>query len=161
MEKDVYSLFEKLDIKYELILHPALFKSTDTEHEMIDFKGAVCCKNLLLKDKKANKYFLVALQINKRADLKLIASKLNTSRLSFASDEELFENLGIKSGSASILNIILKPDTKVKFVIDKELLNFEKVCFHPNVNTTSISFSPKKIKEILIYYNSDYIFLDI
>lgn len=161
MEQEVCDVFKKLDINYEIIKHPALFKVTDKEHEEIDFNGAVCCKNLLLKDPKTNKYFLVALQINKRADLKLIANKLNTNRLSFAKDDELYENLGVRSGSASILNIILKPNTKVKFVIDEELLNYEKVCFHPNINTSSISFKPTKIEEIFKYYKADYIFFDL
>lgn len=161
MEQDVYNLFEKLDIKYEIINHPALFKSTDSEHEKIDFKGAVCCKNLFIKDPKINEYFLVSLEISKRADLKLIANKLNTNRLTFAKEEELYENLGVKSGSASVLNIMLKPHTKVKFVIDDELLNFEKVCFHPNVNTASVSFNPDKIEEILKHFNANYVYINM
>ncbi len=161
MEQDVYKLFKQLDIDYEVINHPALYKASDRENIVIDFKNSVCCKNLLLKDKKDDKLFLICLPIDKRADLKKIASSLNTSRLAFASEEELIKNLGIYSGSASILNVMLKPNTKVKFVIDENILNLEKVSFHPNVNTASVSFSPLKIEDILKYYNADYIFLNI
>ena len=93
--------------------------------------------------------------------LKKIASSLNTSRLTFASNEDLIENLGINSGSASILNIMLKPNTKVKFVVDESILNLKKVSFHPNVNTASVSFNPVKIEDILKYYNADYVFFNI
>lgn len=161
MEQQVYNLFEKLNIDYDVINHPALFKASDRDNIVIDFKDSVCCKNLLLKDEKTKELFLVSLQIDKRADLKRIAKELNTNRLTFAKEKELIENLGIKSGSASILNIILKPDTKVKFVVDKNILDLNKVSFHPNVNTSSVSFNPTKIEEVLKYYNADYIFLNM
>lgn len=161
MEKQVYDLFDKLDIEYEVINHPAIFKAADREFIDIDFGESVCCKNLLLKDEKTSSLYLVCLEIDKRANLKNIASVLGTNRLTFANEEDLFANLGVKSGSASVLNIILKPDTNVKFVIDESLLDLNKVCFHPNVNTASISFSPLKLEEILKYYGADYIFMRI
>lgn len=161
MEQRVYDLFKKLNIEYDVVNHPALYKASDRENISIDFKDSICCKNLLLKDKKEDKLFLISLPIDKRADLKNIAKDLNTNRLTFATEEELIENLGIKSGSASILNIIVKPDTKVKFVIDKNMLNLNKVSFHPNINTASISFSPMEIEQILKFYGADYVFLNM
>lgn len=161
MEQDVYDLFNKLEISYEVITHPAIFKAADREFIDIDFKDSVCCKNLLLKDEKNGDLFLVSLEIDKRANLKNIASVLGTNRLTFAKEDELIENLGVKSGSASVLNIIAKPNTCVKFVVDKNLLKLEKIAFHPNVNTASISFSPLRLEEILKYYNANYIFIDV
>ncbi len=161
MEEEVYNVFDRLKIPYEVIRHNAIYKSSDRGNLEIDFRGAVCCKNLFLKDEKNGKKYLVSLKLSKRANLKLLQSELGSNRLTFASDTELFENLGIKSGNASILNIICKPNTSVLFVIDKELLNFDKVCFHPNVNTASISFSPNYVCDILESYKANYIFLDV
>lgn len=161
MEKQVYDLFEKLGIDYDVIEHQAIFKAADRAFINVDFGDSVCCKNLLLKDEKSGSLLLVCLEIDKRANLKNIANVLGTNRLTFANDDELFENLGVRSGSASVLNIILKPDTTVKFVIDKSLLDLDKVCFHPNINTASISFSPVEIEEILKYFDADYVFIDV
>lgn len=161
MEKQVYDLFERLRLSYEVITHPAIFKAADREFIDVDFGESVCCKNLLLKDEKTSSLFLVCLEIDKRANLKHIASQLGTNRLTFANEDDLYSNLGVKSGSASVLNVILKPDTCVKFVVDKALLDIDKVCFHPNVNTASISFSPFGIEEILKYYEADYIFMEV
>lgn len=161
MKEQVCEVFKQLNIEYEMINHPPIFKATDRESMQIDFKDSTCCKNLLLKDEKNGKLFLVSLEIDKRANLKNIAKELNSNRLTFASENDLFENLGVVSGNASVLNIMLKPKTEVKFVIDKALLEINKVAFHPNTNTASISFSPKSIEKILKYYNANYIFMNI
>lgn len=161
MEEKVYNTFKKLKIPFEIIKHPPVFKSSDRENIVIDFKGAICCKNLLVRDKTGNNFFLISLPIDKKANLNLIRAKLGCSRLEFASQEELEENLGIKSGNASVLNIIEKEDTCVKFIIDKEILKLDSVCFHPNVNTLSIKFSPCYIEKILNEFNADYIFMEV
>lgn len=163
MEEKVIEIFNKLNIDYQLIHHDKIYKSSDRVGKNIDFKGAICCKNLLVKEQSGenkDKLYLISLAINKKADLKEIANKLNTARLTFASEDELVKNLGIKSGNASILNIIEKPDTSVTFVIDIELLNYKKVAFHPNDNSMSIAFSPIHIKDIMEEYNTKYYFIE-
>lgn len=162
LEKKVIEVFNKLNIDYEIIHHDRIYKGSDRSGKNIDFKGAVCCKNLLVKEqsgKNKNKLYLISLAVDKKANLKEIEAKLNISRLTFASEEELVENLGIKSGNASILNIIEKTDTSVTFLIDKELLSYTKVAFHPNDNSMSIVFSPIYIKDIMEEYNAKYYFL--
>ncbi len=160
MENKVIQLFEKLNIPYDLVYHQALFSAKDRIDEIIDFKGAICCKNLLLTEAKTNKLFLYSISIEKRADLKKLSEKLNLNRFSFAKEDMLEENLGIKKGNASVLNIIQKPDTNVVFLVDKELLEFDRVAFHPNINTMSIIFEPKYISKIFENYNANYIYVD-
>ena len=81
--------------------------------------------------------------------------------MSFGNEEELWDNLHIKPGSVSILNVIGAPDTKVTFVIDKNIENIDRVSFHPNDNTASISFESKNLKRILDKYNKEYLFLEV
>ena len=164
MEKKVIEVFNKLNINYELVHHEKIYKSSDRIGKNIDFKGAVCCKNLLVKEQNGinkGKLYLISLSINKKANLKEISNKLNLSRLTFASEDELIENLGVRSGNASILNIIEKQDTTVTFLIDKELLSYNKVAFHPNDNSMSIAFKPDKIEKIMKEYNAIYYFVEV
>lgn len=161
MEQKVIELFKKLNIPYEIIKHHALYSAKDNIEKTIDFKDAKCCKNLLLIEAKTSKLFLYSLVIEKRANLKEISNRLNLNRLSFANEEILEESLGIKSGNASILNIIEKPNTSVTFLIDKDLLRYNKVAFHPNVNTMSILFKPKYIEKILKNYDAKYMYIDV
>lgn len=163
MEEKVIKVFDKLNIEYEIIHHDNIYKATDRIGKNIDFNGAICCKNLLVKEQSGEnkgKLYLISLEINKKANLKEIASKLNASRFTFATEDELVNNLGIRTGNASILNIIEKPDTNVTFVIDKKLLNYEKVAFHPNDNSMSIVFSPIYIKDIMEEFNAKYYFVE-
>lgn len=163
MKNKVIEAFNKLNIDYELIYHDKIYKSSDGVGKKIDFKGATCCKNLLVKEQSGinkGKLYLISLAIDKKADLKEIANKLNIARLTFANEDELIENLGIRSGNASILNIIEKQDTFVTFIIDNNLLNCKKVAFHPNDNSMSIIFKPNNIEKILKEYNAKFYFVE-
>lgn len=159
--QEVIDVFEKLNIEYKLVRHPAVFGDKDSEKvKNIDF-GGVICKNLFVKDKKANKFYLVSLPKDKRANLKKISDEIGCARFSFGNDEELWEKLHIKPGSVSILNVIGAPDTDVTFVIDKDILNIPKVSFHPNDNTASVVFEPSNIVKIMENYNKKYMFLEV
>jgi Ala-tRNA(Pro) deacylase len=159
--EQVLDVFKKLNIEYNLVRHPAIFSRAD-EYKVkdIDFNG-VKCKNLFVKDKKGNQFYLVSLPVVKRADLKKIADELGCSRLSFGNEEELWEKLHIKSGSVSVLNVIGAPKTDVIFVIDKDILNYSRVSFHPNDNTASVSFNPINIEKIMKEYKKEYLFLEV
>lgn len=159
--EEVINVFNKLGIDYTLVRHIAIFSRADEEKvKDIDFKGEIC-KNLFLKDKKNNRFYLVSLPVFKRADLKKISDEINSHRLSFGNEEELWEKLHIKPGSVSILNVIGAPNTDVTFVIDKEIMGYDNVSFHPNDNTASIAFSPKNIEKIMKEYNKTYMFLEV
>ncbi len=159
--EEVLNVFKTLDIDYKLIRHVAIFNRKDEELvKNIDFDGEIC-KNLFVKDKKNNKFYLISMPVSKRADLKKIADELNSDRLSFGNEEELWEKLHIRPGSVSILNVIGAPDTDVTFVIDENLKNCERVSFHPNDNTASISFESKNLTKILDKYNKEYLFLEV
>lgn len=164
MDEKVKNVLEELAVPYEIVEHEKLYKASDRIGKEIDFKGAICCKNLLVKEQSGpqkGKLYLLCLAISKKADLKEVARKLGSARLTFATEEELMNNLGITSGNASIFNILQKPDTKVTFVIDLALLREKKVAFHPNDNRMSVLFAPKWIEEILKRYHAQYCQIDI
>ena len=161
LKNRVYDLFDKLNIDYTVKNHNAIFSEKDgfgiPESE---FEGIIC-KNLFLKDKKGTKFYLVSLPLHKRANIKEIEKLLSIKKLTFGNEEELYDKLKIKSGSVSILNIIEAPNTDVIFLIDKELLNYEKVCFHPNDNTASISFDTCALEKILNFFNAKYEYINM
>ena len=161
MKAKVWDVFKKLNIEYEEVNHSAIFKEKDEANKKVDFKGAMVCKNLLVKPEKSEERYLLCLPLPKRADLKKIQEEIGCRRLSFVKEEELPVLLGVKSGSASVLNIIEKPNTNVKFFLDKEIKQFEKVAFHPNDNTASVLFSPKKLDRILSHFHAQYEWIDM
>ncbi len=94
------------------------------------------CKNLLLKDNK--NYYLIILKYDKKIDLKELRSILNTGRLSFASENEMYDLLNLSHGSITPFGIINDLENKVVIAIDHEL-DEKKLLFHPNVNNKTIS----------------------
>lgn len=159
--EEVIEVFERLNIEYRLVRHPAIFgQADDYKVKDVDF-GGVVCKNLFVKDKKAGVYYLISLPKDKRANLKKISDEIGCARFSFGNDDELWEKLHIKPGSVSILNVIGAPDTDVVFVIDKDILKIPNVSFHPNDNTASVVFKPENIEKIMKEYNKKYMFLEV
>ena len=159
MEEKVYEVLKNLNVNYSKIDHPPLYTAMDNEQHGIKFDG-IACKNLFLRNKDKSQYYLIILPLNKRLDLKNIQNKLNETRLSFGNEDELAEKLKITRGAVSLLNIIEVEKTDIKFIIDRSLLDYDNVCFHPNINTSTVIFSSNTIKKILDKYKADYKFIE-
>ena len=98
-------------------------------------------KNLYLRDKKNNNILFVAHQ-DTSIDLKLLAEKINTGRLSFGSRERLMENLGVLPGAVSPFAMINGVKNNVTIFLDRNLKSYKKIFAHPleNNQTLEITF---------------------
>lgn len=158
MENEVYKLLDKLNIEYTKIKHLPLFTCDDNEKYNIKF-DAVVCKNLFIRNSNKSQYYLVALPLKKKIDLKSLQIILEETRLSFGDENILEEKLGVKTGSVSIFNIINLKEKDIIFILDEDILDYEKVGFHPNINTATVIFNPKELHKIFEYYNVKYKFI--
>lgn len=160
MEHEVYELLDKLNIEYTKVNHPPLFTCEDNKKYNIKF-DAVVCKNLFIRNSNKSQYYLVSLPLEKRVDLKSLQILLGEKRLSFGDENVLEEKLGIKSGAVSIFNIINLKDNDIIFILDEDILKYEKIGFHPNINTATVIFNPKEIHKIFECYGIEYKFIKI
>lgn len=158
MEDEVYKLLDKLNIEYMKIEHPPLFTCEDNKKYNIKL-DAVICKNLFIKNSNKSQYYLFSIPIEKKMDLKFLQTLLGETRLSFANEDMLGEKLGVKSGAVSIFNIINLKDKDIMFVLDEDILKYEKVAFHPNINTLTVIFNPKELNKIFECYKVKYKFI--
>lgn len=155
---NIYEILDELKINYNQIEHNAIYTVEDAQKENITSKiEGLECKNLLLKDTKHN-YYLVLLKANKKANLKVISSILNTSRLSFASEEALDNLLKLSKGSVTPLGIINDTNNRVTLLIDSELKN-KYILVHPNTNTRTISICEKDLIKIINYTKHSYYYI--
>ena len=136
-------LHEK-SLEFSLFEHEPIFTVEQGNELSLDFPGQGT-KNLFVCDKKKLNYFLVTLCEEKRVDLKKLGEILEAGRLSFGSAEKLFEYLNITPGSVTPLCMLVGKKDKVKFFIDKELLNFDLIQVHPLINSATIVVEPKKL----------------
>jgi Ala-tRNA(Pro) deacylase len=160
MKEKVYEHLKSLNIEFKIYEHPALYTCADNDKYGLVFDGERD-KNLFLRNKNKSKYYLVSMPENKPLNLKDLALKLEESKLSFGNEEELFNKLKIKPGAVSFLNIIASGDTDVVVIVDEGLIKAERVCFHPNDNTATITFNSEHIEKILGSFKVEYKFLDI
>ncbi len=160
MKNEVYQLLNKLHIQYEKIEHPPLFTCEDNEKYKIKF-DAIVCKNLFVRNSNKSQYYIFIVPIEKTINIKSLQSLLEETRLSFGDKNILEEKLGIKTGAVSIFNIINLKENDIIFVLDDEILKYEKVAFHPNVNTETVIFNPQEIHKIFECYNVKYKFIEI
>jgi Ala-tRNA(Pro) deacylase len=95
-------------------------------------------KNIFVRDDKKSNYYLITIKGSKKVDLKNFKDKYNTRRLSFSSSEDLLNILNLTPGSVTPIGLLNDKDLKVKFYIDKELIDMNMIGVHPNDNTATI-----------------------
>ena len=126
--------------------HPAVFTVEQAKQHMQNVSGAHC-KNLFLRNKKGDKHYLLVCEESTKVDLKELSERLGFDKLGFASEERLDKYLGLKPGSVSPFGIINDSRHEVKVLVDKELADWDKVNFHPNVNIATLTISFKDFEK--------------
>ena len=142
----LFAFLQGIKITVTTSHHPALFTVEDSQELRGELEGGHT-KNLFLKDKKGN-YFLLTAQENSQVNLKTLHKIVGgSSRLSFGNAEMLLELLGVTPGAVTALGVINDRENRVKFVIDKTLLENEKINCHPLTNeATTTLFTRDLIK---------------
>lgn len=125
------------NIDCEWIDHVGL-ESMDEYEKYQKELGCIIPKNLFLTNRQQTKFYLLIIEGNKKFLTKEISSQINSSRLSFASEEKLNEYLGCYKGSTSIFGLLFDIDKKVDLLIDSDILKHEYLGFHPLENTSTL-----------------------
>lgn len=154
MRMDLYTILADLGIAYEEIEHAPVY-TVEQAQFIKDRISGTGCKNLFLTDHRRTKYLLVILEENKQADLKQIAAVAGTSRLSFGSNEELYEILRLSPGSVSPFGIIHDIGNRVTLLIDADLQG-KRLLFHPNINTKTMAISFDDTRKFIEYASHAY-----
>lgn len=107
-------------IEYKKHEHPPVYTCEEAEKYCGDIPG-IASKNLLLRDEKKKRYFLVILPDYKQADLKQLAKTFGISKIMFAKPENLKEKLGVEPGSVSPFGLINDTEAEIEVYIDKDI----------------------------------------
>ena len=81
----------------------------------------------------------------KTLQTKELSKQIPTSRLSFASGEDMEKYLNVTPGSATIMGLIFDPESKVQLLVDEEVLQQEEFGCHPCVNTSSLKLKTEDV----------------
>ncbi|MEG1508815.1 MAG: prolyl-tRNA synthetase associated domain-containing protein [Clostridia bacterium] len=103
--------------------------------------GAPFCKNLFLCNRQKTEFFLLIIREDKKFKTAEVSKKIGKARLSFGESDALFELLGTVAGAISPMGLVFDTGRKVTLIVDKDLLSYQKMCFHPVVNDASLAMS--------------------
>jgi Ala-tRNA(Pro) deacylase len=148
LTRPVYEALAALGIPYDTYEHPPVFTSDDVEAHWRNIP-ATPVKNLFLRNKKGNREYLVIVAVEKRVDLQQLVKTIGDDRLSFGSPDRLMQTLGLTPGSVSPFGLLHEGSGAVQVIIDTDLRRAERLIFHPNINTASVTISFSDLEKFL------------
>ena len=137
--EEVKEFLDKLNIKYDIVFHPAVF-TTEEADKYIEGMEGVPSKTIFMAGKKDTTFYLFILDDTKRLNIKEL-NEIVDDKLHFGKEEHLKEKMGLVPGMVSIFGLLNNKDHDIKVYIDKELSKENKITFHPNDNTATIFIS--------------------
>lgn len=160
-EIKVYECLKGLNIEFESFQHKAVFTVEDADNLYISIPGQHC-KNLFLRNQKdRDVHYLLILDDSKKADLKKTASQIGSTKFTFEKPDVLYETLGLTPGSVSPFGLINNKDRNVIVLLDESLTKGEKICFHPNINTATVSLRMKDFMDFLAWCGNKVILVEV
>ena len=138
LERAVLDRLSSLGIACERFEHPPVPTVEEAQKHWAGIDAAHC-KNLFLRNQKGNRHYLVIIAHTRRADLRAVANQIGDGKLSFASPERLMTYLGVTPGSVSPAGLINDREHHVRVFLDRDLKSAERISFHPNVNTATLT----------------------
>ena len=156
-QAELYALLDHLQIPFEYIEHPPV----PTVEEAMKYWAGIDsghCKNIFFRNHKGDRHYLVILHHSSKLNIKELEQKLRQGKLSFASDRRLMQYMGLMPGSVSPFGLINDQTHHVHLFIDRSLLSYERLSFHPNTNTASIIIPRDDLFRFLAHAGNSYEF---
>ena len=146
VENRVYESLARLEIPFTRVDHEAAFTMEDCA-AISEALEVHICKNLLLTPRNRSAFYLLCLPAEKPFSTKDFSKLIGSSRLSFATEEDLVALLGCRAGSASVLGLMNDTEHRVTLAIDRAVAGDEWFGCHPCKNTSSLRLKTRDVLE--------------
>ena len=146
VENRVYESLARLDIPFTRVDHEVAFTMEDCA-AISEALEVHICKNLLLTPRNRSAFYLLCLPAEKPFSTKDFSKLIGSSRLSFATEEDLVALLGCHAGSASILGLMNDTEHRVTLAIGRAVAGDEWFGCHPCKNTSSLRLKTRDVLE--------------
>ncbi len=146
---ELYDFLDRCGVRWRTVDHPPIFTVEEGRAVKASMPGGHS-KNLFLKD-KSGALFLVVAHCDTMIDLVAFGRLLGArGRLSFGAAELMERTLGVQPGSVTPFALMNPAARDVGVVaIDRNLLQFDAVWFHPLDNGASTAVSPSGLLAFL------------
>lgn len=146
-KEEIYNYLKENNIKYEIDEHKAVYNMEELKDIVLKYPESDA-KNIFVRDDKKRNYYLITTKGDKKVDLKDFKNKYNTRSLSFASETDLMNILGLIPGAVTPLGLLNDKDLKVEFYLDSYFKD-KIIGVHPNDNTATVCMSSSDLIEII------------
>ena len=145
-KQEIYALLDEKNIWHEVTEHKAVYNMAEIQ---LPYPEADA-KNLFIRDDKKRNYYLITVKGDKRVDLKAFRQQNNTRPLTFASDQDLMDMLGLIPGAVTPLGLLNDREHKVSLWLDQSFLEGSGLIgVHPNDNTATVWLKAKDLASII------------
>ena len=144
-----YDLLDRLGVSYQRIDHEAAMTMEACE-EIDRVLDAVICKNLLLCNRQKTSFYLLMLPGEKHFKTSVLSKESGSSRLSFASAEDMEALLDITPGSVSVLGLMNDHEHRVELLMDADVEKGENFGCHPCINTSSLRLKMSDLLDVIL-----------
>lgn len=149
----------ELGIEYELVEHPPAL-TTEQADEFIEGIEGVRTKTMFLTNRKKKNFYLVIMDDSKRMDMNLFKDIVG-EKVKMASENSLMEKMGLPAGVVSPFGLLNNEDKDIKVYFDKEIMDEERMSFHPNTNEKTIFVTTEDLLKYLDAIGYEYIIEDL
>ena len=148
-KQSIYDLLEKRGFWHVTTEHKPVYNMEEAGRLELPYPQSDA-KNLFIRDDKKRNYYLITVKGNKRVDLKAFRQQNDTRPLTFASDQELMDMLGLIPGAVTPLGLLNDREHKVTFWLDKSFLEGSGLIgVHPNDNTATVWLKTEDLLRLL------------
>ena len=159
-EERVFDFLQQQEIEYSFYTHPEA-PTIEIARQYWHNDGSKHCKNLFFRNHKGNRHYLVVFDSDQSLAIHDLEHRLHQGKLSFASEQRMERSLGLKPGSVSPFGLINDTENHVHLFLDKNLLNYPSLSFHPNDNRATVVISQQMFEKYLTAVGNSYEYLEL
>lgn len=115
-KQDIYNYLKENNIWHEITEHKAVYNMAELAEVDTPYPEADA-KNLFVRDDKKKNFYLITVRGDKRVNLKEFRKANGTRPLSFASEENLMDIMGLIPGAVTPLGILNDTEKKYIFIL--------------------------------------------
>jgi len=146
--QQVANKLQELGITFDVVEHPPAF-TTEQADGYIEGMEGVRTKSMFLTNRKKTQYYLLIMDDKKRLDMDDFKVKVGADRIRMASLASLAEKMNLPAGTVSPFGLINNEEKDIHVYFDKEIIDEERMTFHPNTNEKTIFVSTTDLFKFL------------
>ena len=151
-ESAAFDLLDTLGMDYDRVSHDAAF-NMELCADVSAVLGVSVCKNLFLCNRQKTSFYLLCMPPDKPFHTKDLSAQINSSRLSFAPEDSLWELLHCHPGSATVLGLANDTEHRVQLLLDREVYDAPYMSCHPCICTSTLKLKTSDVLTRLLPHN--------